>query len=294
MTSEDTGLVKKGVPLNEIIKTSATLDIIFFKGTGALSSGIAWFEKFRKRIVTGEPVYSHCAVIIKGRDIDYHNLDLVEVMDRENFQIDPSETYLLEAQMTSKSGQLLGDTKCHCGLAEYCTGCGTKCNFWGFTCEKIIYGVLFRKLSDVITDYDNDPEIQIGYGKLIKNPFRVASNTGEQVKNKHKVAITNCYINYRELPYDYGCCGINMFATVCRACRPCRLCITCGDTESAVVCSELVAMVYRDCGIIPANTATQNVSPMDFLGYEQDKYWFFRVFRVYREVFKRKYMVSIY
>lgn len=269
-------LVKPGVPLEEIIKNSSTCDIILFAGTSLESNAIICCQKGKQNIPDGVPIFSHIGVIIKGYDFNFNNYDLIETMRTENFSIDKNETYILEAQMTAKSEQIVGNTKCFCGIAECCTGIGRKCDFWNCSCDKIVYGVLFRKLSDVIKDYDNSADIRIHYGQLqhSKNPFRYkrTEDGSGRASLKYQEAITKSFLTYREIPYDFGCLGINMCAVICRLCRPCRLCITCGNTESAVVCSELVAMVWRDCQIINDDVRTQNVSPMDFLGYETDSH----------------------
>ena len=165
---------------------------------------------------------------------------------------------------------------------------GTTCDFWNMKCNKLVYGVLFRKLSDVIEDYDNAPDIQIHYGKALNNPFDYEwplNNLKDQEQQfytsrfrpetnleYYQTCLTKSFIKYRELPYAYGCCGINMCAVICKLCRPLRFLVTCGRTETSVVCSELVAMVWRDSGLLPEDINTADVSPMDFLNYETDRH----------------------
>ena len=272
-------IVKEGISLDVIYDHIRSLDMIFFAGTGAMSAAIICCQAKRQKIMEGEPIFSHCGLAIRGYDI-VKNQNLLNQMKidgdpegKNQWYIDPEEVYILEAQMTTKSQQIVGNTKCACGLAEFCTGCGMKLDFWKCGCEKLIYGVLFRSLKEVLKDYDKTKEVKIHYGNLIKNPFRETNlEYNIDMLESNRNLLTNKFLEYRTLPYDYGCCGINMCAVILTACRPCRFCITCGSTESAVVCSELVAMVYRDFRIVPKNTKTANVAPMDFLDYEQDSY----------------------
>lgn len=267
--------IKSGVSLDLIYSQIRSLDIIFFAGTGAMSAAIICCQARRQKILDDEPIFSHCGVAIRGSDIVKTNPNLQKQMEidgdpkgENQWFIDENEVYILEAQLTTKSQQVVGGASCACGLAEFCTGCGAKLDFWKCGCEKMIYGVLFRSLKEVITEYDATPEVLIHYGKLKNNMFR--DEQSQSNLQMHRDQLTNRFLEYRTLPYDYGCCGINMCAVMLTCCRPCRFCITCSDTESAVVCSELVAIMYRDFGIIPSDTRTANVSPMDFLDYEQD------------------------
>ena len=128
-------------------------------------------------------------------------------------------------------------------------------------------------MSDVVEAYykaDAENKQVVHYGQLKENMFR--HETDQQKLKELRNQLTDKFLEYRTLPYDYGFCAVNMCATIVYTCRLFRWCTTCGgDTEAAVICSELVAMIYRDFGILPADTKTENVSPMDFLGYERDE-----------------------
>ena len=145
--TDDPKPIKQGISLDLIYSQIRSLDIIFFAGTGAMSAAIICCQAKRQKIMEGEPVFSHCGIAIRGCDIDKTNSNLLKQMEIDGdpdgtgeWFIDDNEVYILEAQLTTKSNQIVGNksTQCHCGFAEFCTGCGAKFDFWKCSCSKMI------------------------------------------------------------------------------------------------------------------------------------------------------------
>ena len=252
--------------MDETIAQADTLDIVFFKGDATISCLISCTEKFNKPCLPKDQIiFSHVGMVVKGKDVLVDHPKMKALLEKNNATIDEKETYIFEAQMAeteSEIGQMVFKKE------------AVKATMTG---ETKIWRVLFRDFKGVVTDYDKTSAGTLHHlGRIANNPFRAGAVSEKELLD-YRMKITESILAYEDLNYDHQDYGCTMMAINIPCCRPIRWCITCiyfgGDSEKAVVCTELNAMILRDLGIIPKNTNTANVSPMDFLGYEMDCYW---------------------
>ena len=129
-------------------------------------------------------------------------------------------------------------------------------------------GVQIRELQTIVDAYNVDRvsghDVQIGCFRLIANPM---DNTSIVNITKSMKIIYKKYIGVR-----YNCCPISLIAALIPCCRRCRRAIDKHYDVNWLFCSELVASVYADLGILPSTVIPANCLPGDLIGFDLDDY----------------------
>jgi len=223
---------KEGVCITDIKHQIKPLDLIVFRGSEFVSDAISFVEK----ISLGKGDWTHIGIVVTPEIMPIHNSV-------------PGKLYIWESTM---SGKLLGD-----GVNNIETNGAT-------------FGVQIRELEDVLDKYDNDPKTRVGWCRLIKNPLDQLLNEDINIYNTRRKfvidTVTRLNKQIGNATYDYNCC--NLFSTVCCTCSSYRREIF--GHPNRYFCSELVAKVYIELGIIRKNIDPEKVAPEEFLGYTND------------------------
>jgi hypothetical protein len=122
--------------------------------------------------------------------------------------------------------------------------------------NKTVFGVQIRDLEEVVDKYDNNENTRIGWCKLLTNPI---DKDIENVKN----IITSLHENIGNATYDYNCC--NLLSTICNTCSNERREIF--GNPNMYFCSELVAKIYIELGIIPKYIDPEKIAPVALIGH---------------------------
>lgn len=125
---------------------------------------------------------------------------------------------------------------------------------------KLPFGVQIRDLETVINDYDKSNETSIAWCPLLRNPC-----SREDVKT----IMNHLYETTKGKTWDANCwsLGSALFPFL----RPCRCCAEhLFLTQDWLFCSELVAMVYKELGVLPNNVNPKDVVPDDLVNAHND------------------------
>lgn len=124
-------------------------------------------------------------------------------------------------------------------------------------------GVQIREFEPLINHYDDPNETAIGWGKLINNP--IDNEDIELVKKR----LTPIYNEINGLMWDANCwSSLSAMYPCMRPCRPCAECTI--HTEDWLLCSEMVAYVYKKMDILPEYVNPKDVVPADFIVPNED------------------------
>lgn len=213
-------------------------DLIFFAGSDFVSGFIRFCQKRLAKKVDPKTVpsgtFSHVGMVVTSEILNHP-------------KIIPGHVYVFESTM---SGKLGGNVPNIDGLA-----------FFGTQLRD--YEILIPKY---LASSSKDKKCKIAVGKLRNNPF-ISSNskTRRLLKNK----FSQVFHTYNNISYDANVFSLAGAGWSC--CRPAR-----DDMEDLfnttdwLFCSELIAVIYKELGIIPYDIDPKNVLPMDFLGYDTD------------------------
>jgi len=207
------------------------LDLIFFKGADLISKTVLLAEA----INSGNSSFSHVGIVVNKELL---NLDLME----------PDLLYILES--TVSDGKVLDIN------------------------EKRVIGVQIRPLQEVVNSYKAESDCSVAYVKLKHNPF---------ITNREQTIsiFRQTYKNYSNSFYNMNI--LHLLSSVFPCLRKPRqvfdkivhfglTTITNNnyfDRHRWVFCSELIAIIYLDLGII-SNINPETVIPTDFLGTDVD------------------------
>lgn len=223
---------------NDIIQSIQPLDLIAFRGSDFVANIISTLEN----IVLGSGEFSHVGIVV-SRDVLPSITQLV-----------PNRYYVLESTMTAN----------YPGLGEITPD---------VISNKGKVGVQIRDLEDVIRTYTISKNSYVAHCKLKHNPY--LSNTYNIIKIMGKI-----YQQYGDKKYERNCLEFSgsLFSYV----RPFRDNLNMIKVEDHQVfvnyntenkwyfCSELVALIYKEVGVLPKNIDIRDVAPMDLLGYDLD------------------------
>lgn len=149
------------------------------------------------------------------------------------------------------------------------------------------FGVQIRSLEDLAKVYYENKNANMGVCRLINNPTeKRADESDEQYLLRQAEiakAIDTAYEKYNNKTYDAN--FISLLASIIPSLRPLRtaserLLAEFSEANQWLFCSEFVALVYKEVGVINDLTDgvadgkildEKNVVPVDFLGAEQDK-----------------------
>jgi len=225
------------------------LDLVLFKGNEFVSNLIRYLErrefngdmkrlsrKLRLRVNRYADAFSHCGLVITS-----------EIC--ADPRLVPGKRYLLESNLSGK----LTD-----GVL----------NIEGQT----FFGVQVRDLDLVVPAYNalsDSTRVAFAHLKPLSNPLgvhRYEDASGRlRVDPDFRKLFTEIYCRYIGRRYDYN--PLDLAAIPCHCLRG----EVRDDAERLtgsrgwVFCSELVADIYRDLGILPPRVDTRNVVPTDFL-----------------------------
>lgn len=117
---------------------------------------------------------------------------------------------------------------------------------------KSFLGVQLRNFSDVIEAYDKDKKTKICICRLIDYPEKTPKEIAEIVDR------------YNGAMYDFS--PLDLTSAAFRCLRPLRNIVNkiCKCRNRMLFCSELVANIYKDAGILPKDINPENVLPLDF------------------------------
>ena len=121
-------------------------------------------------------------------------------------------------------------------------------------------GVQMRRLDHLLLNCKRDGGIRIATAPLRRNPWD--SRNTSRAKTRRRLA--GAVAKYHGARYDANC--VSLLSALLPALRPCAAKLERWiGTQDWMFCSELVASVYRDLGVLPQGTAVSTVLPMDFV-----------------------------
>lgn len=225
-------IVKEGYPYEKLKDDIKPLDVILFKGSDFISDSIRFAQYIDERNVWTNQ-YSHAGMII-SRDI----------LDDE--RLEPGKLYIWESTMSGKLGSGIYniDGKWH-------------------------LGVQVRSFDDLIIKYDEPNTTAVAWCKLNNNPFINAQGNPEKLatlKEEFKIV----FDKYNGIRYDLNPFGL--LPSIVGFARPLRKVFEfLLRTKKWLFCSEMIAKVYKDLGILDDSVNEKNVVPVDFItGVDDD------------------------
>jgi hypothetical protein len=246
---------KPGEPYSFIRDRIKSLDLILFRGSDLVSTTILSIES---KVDKTDAQFSHAGIIIRGEDLAPPEAEHSKKFD----WIKPESIYIFESTMSG-------------GLSDGVL------NVYG----KSFLGVQMRDFDQVVKAYDtSSPKTRLAWLPL-KEELRqkVTANPKE-----YREMLARTFIKYDGMPYDAS--FIDMAAAAsCKCargvrdsgyfsvirdflCRLCCCCCCCKCSKKSMTaashwlfCSELVAVIYKDMGVLPTTCETQNVMPQDFV-----------------------------
>lgn len=236
-------------------------DLVAFRGGDVISNLISKMEEHE----VGVGAFSHVGMIVTS--------DILPIASSggKSVTLKPGHPYLFESTFTYNIAGLSD------GVPDIVSGKGD-------------FGVQLRDLEEVIPRYITDENTKIAWCRLKNNPFNEIP--GEEQKNLRlrrellRDMFTDFFRRYEDRLYemDFESLLAAMFPSL-RFIRDIRDTIfsalysvlySCGlaDKTSGPAgwqfCSELVANVYKEIGIIAPNFDPKNVVPIDFFGCDVD------------------------
>jgi len=228
---------KTGVAYSRIRNQMETFDMIFFRGSEPVSNFISWLQKklHHNQDVAGS--FTHVGMIIKGDHFPWCSPYYA-----------PGKIYVFES---TQSG-LLGDGSFDVNSKSH-------------------LGVQLRDLDKVAETYDSTPNSKMAWGKM---------------RQELRPNVLNCQLQlmkmmrkYNGLRYDAS--FIDLTSALWPFMRGIRrfknhifdkcCCLFPGlNQKNWIFCSELVAHIYRDFGILSQHVNPENVLPCDFLENPQN------------------------
>jgi len=218
------------IKYSDIRSTLNPFDLVLFSGSDVISSAIKFAEKRELKDMSIYPIQNQIGM--------FSHVGIIvtsDILDHPN--VLPGKKYILESTASGAHGY---------GVP----------NIDG----KTFIGVQIRDLDILIEAYLKPVDNKISIAKLINNPF-----LGTDSPNL-KERFTTLYKDINGMPYDFNL--IDLGCTIFEWCRRYRsLADRIVGSGTWLFCSELVAIVYKDFGILPATVDPIDISPMGYLGY---------------------------
>lgn len=240
--------VKEGMLYSAYRANIKPFDIVFFKGDSFISSLVAYMEKrflpltsmYDYRVNNDD--YTHCGMVVTSEILDH---PLVE----------KGKLYIWESTISG--------TRSPDGVPSI-TG-------------KTFFGSQLRDLDTLIDAYDfpNDTSIAVAH---LAYPSLDDCNAACMADLKRR--FTMIFNKYDMVPYPRN--PVDIAASTVKFFRPLRNWIHTRRNNSRgvgpeseeddleMICSELIARVFIELGILPQSVDPRNVVPMDFLGFDGD------------------------
>lgn len=232
-------IIKEGIPYNDIRNSLNSLDLICFRGGNSIADFITYLEKIQGSKKLRYKLWKKKKIHIPA-DAFSHLGIIVKSDILDDPRLKPNTPYIFESTM---SGFLTDGVY----------------NIEG----EVFLGVQLRNFDDVMRGYDSVIDSKIAVARLDRSLFDEADN------NDIKNSFTEIFNKYNHIPYDLN--PVSLLSSILKPVRYLR-CIAETTTSSTdwLFCSELVAIVYQELGLIPETINTRDVIPMDFLGYDAD------------------------
>ncbi len=224
---------KKGVPKEGILydayrKSILPLDLVFFQGTDFTSSII----QFAENVALEKANYNITTDT-------FTHLGIVVTTDiLDDDRLEPGKLYLLESTVSG-----IGDD--------------TTLNIDGIYSS----GVQIRDLDILVNDYDRPNDAAVAICHMSKGIFDHELDMNERFRD----IFTDVYKKYSNVEYNDSHIALASSAWSCL--RPLR-------RQSRVTaprklfCSEFIASLLIDVGLLPDSVIPANVVPMDFFGFD--------------------------
>ena len=242
------------VSYEDICDKIRPFDLIAFRGEGIISDTISSAQSH----IVGVGSFSHVGMVVTSDILPYFNVN------GEKIYLDPGKIYIFES---TTAYNLNGDI-----VPDITTGL------------KAI-GVQIRDLKEVIPRYITSDSCRVAWCKLLKNPLDQIGN--ESTSNTISERFQECFLKYQGRMYELSLIGLlssgvpsfrklrtlreniyNKMYSILRyfgLVRPNNV-----GPSGWQFCSELVANIYKEFGIIPETIDPKNVMPIDFFGCDED------------------------
>jgi len=234
MSSKPT--LKYGDLLEDAVKMIRPLDLVLFRGNDAVSGLIKFTSKRFLGMRSCDHVFSHIGLVV-SRDIV------------DDPALEPGKLYVWESTLSGKLGQ--GVYSAHHP-------------------KKAFFGTQVRPLIELIEAYDKPDDTAIAIFPLDSSTRRKIYKINDIFETeKLNDAFTPIFTRYNDRRYDANPCSLlgAMFPFF----RCCRSTAEKGmDTEDWLFCSELVAHVFQDLGVLHKSVNPKNVVPVDLIGYDRE------------------------
>ena len=258
--------VKTGLPWGTIRDHVKSFDMIGFHGGDGVSSFIGWWQAKMASHVGGDKI-THTGVIIRGEDFPEDH-----VMYR------PGQIYCWESTM---SGPLAFDkvknvdgSKCH--FYKLCSYC--KCPVPSVPHRFGFLGTQFRDMGQLTIRYDANPSAKLIWCRLNEENRKKVDDflagDGTLTKGERLLQMMD---EWNGRSYNSTCCCIDLYAAMFPCCRwlqnayawccPIRV-----GNNGAQFCSEFVANLYKEMGILHQDLIAKRVVPADYMTiYDNDE-----------------------
>lgn len=174
---------------------------------------------------------------VNSNYVEYTHCGIVITRDLlDDYRLDPDKLYIWESTMSGKLQNGVYDID-----------------------GKAFLGVQIRKLDEVIEAFDKPNDTAVAWLKLKNNPMKEFSMRGE-IREKFKII----YNEYNGRKYNINL--LSLLSTVYVSLRPFRKPINkLFKTKDMIFCSQLVAIVYKELGLLDESVNPRNVLPIHFI-----------------------------
>jgi hypothetical protein len=217
--------------LNEVKNKIRPFDLICFRGGDFVSNIISDVEK--KSFGNG----------------DWTHVGIVMTRDVFKFKGKDNKLYVWESTISGKFGDKVNNIY-----------------------NQSQFGVQIRDLGKVIEDYLKVKGTKIGWCKLINNPLDQQENESNRSYRKRvsnlKINIRQFYYRHKDAKYDYTL--KTFLKTLFPKLSKIKWINKLLHNNDKYFCSELVAKIYQDVGVLGNDIDPENVAPVELLGYSND------------------------
>lgn len=221
----------------DAVERIRALDLILFSDMDPVSSTI----KIIQKMSSGNGDFSHVGVVVNKALMPY-----VE-------QMKEGRLYVMESTFSHKI-EILGK-KIVNGPSDALTGEGK-------------FGVQIRDLEEVVKNYGG----KVFRGRILNNPwvFYKGEKLEDVQERRGKIIskMSEIYEKHYGKGYNFG--PFHLLGVVCPKVRFIRNRIEPDHGTKAVICSELVAIIYRQVGVISQDVDPRDTQPTDFDGSDAD------------------------
>lgn len=236
-------------------------DLIAFHGGDCVSELISKLETYK----VGVGAFSHVGMVVTADILPEASFD------GKTVQLKPNHPYVFESTFSYDIGGMAD------GSHDIVTGKGA-------------FGVQLRDLEEVIPRYISNEKTKVAWCRLLNNPFDlIADESEDNLVLRRKVLqeeFTEFFKKYEHRTYEADM--ESLLAAMFPALRPLRkirdnifkglykVLHSIGLAKNKVgpagwqFCSELVANVYQNIGVIGPKFNPQDVVPVDFFGCDTD------------------------